>query len=63
MITDRVSSPAIRAVLLGLLTLLAVMLTACGQKGPLQRPEPVATPLTESGHHESISLPERRINS
>lgn len=52
----------------GLALAVAVMLlTACGQKGPLQRPQPFqenqsaylsVTP--ESGTHDAISLSERR---
>ncbi|HBN14356.1 LPS translocon maturation chaperone LptM [Pseudohongiella sp. O18] len=41
-------------------------LCACGQKGPLQRPDTqqvaeygALSAITESGSHDSISLPER----
>jgi predicted small lipoprotein YifL len=49
------------------LTAAVMMLTACGQKGPLQHPQPFQenqsaylSPPPESGTHDAISLSERR---
>lgn len=49
------------------LVMIAMLLTACGQKGPLQRPQPFQSQqlaclsaMPESGTHDTISLSERR---
>ena len=49
------------------LAVTAVLLAACGQKGPLQRPQPTQEDQSaylsvppESGTHDAISLSERR---
>ncbi|MDO9477164.1 MAG: lipoprotein [Pseudohongiella sp.] len=58
-----------RAALIIIISLTTGGLSACGQKGPLQRPAPLPPaqslilPITDSGHHEPISISERRAVS